>query len=421
MSDQPRPEAARTKAAVRRSWWPGWIWAIPIAVLLVIAWLAVRALLKGGEDITISFDDVHGLQQSGTNLIYRGMTIGKVSGIELAKDGRSVEVTVHVDASAAQFLTSGTEFWLRGANPSFSDLSSLGSVLSGPSIVMEPGPGKLSKHFVGLTHEPVISGAHGPPQLYEIRLTGSVGGLKQGAPVKLRGFAVGEVRDVGFRYNASTGELATPVTLALYPPLFHIEGAAASDSDAALKAAVDRLIRQGLRARLQRDPPVIGTPEVALDIEPGSPSAAPSMVNGVPQIPAAPGGGIEAIVNRINKVPIDQISQNLLDITRHVDTLVSSSKLDDAINQLDAAVRQIDQTVHGASPKITELVNSLRQTAAQLDSTTRAADKMLGGTPSQNGTQQALREITEAARSVRELADYLDRHPEALIQGRSGE
>jgi paraquat-inducible protein B len=191
---------------------------------------------------------------------------------------------------------------------------------------------------------------------------------------------------------------------------------------------------QGLRARLQRDPPVIGSPEVTLDMVPGERGATPATIGGVPQIPAAPEGGFNSLVDRFNKVPIDQIARNVLEVTHHVDGLVSSPKLDDAVAQLDAALRQIHETSTNAGPKITALVQVLNNTAVQLDGavnavkrtartaqqTAASANRVLGGEPSQNDMQKTLREITEAARSVRELANYLDRHPEALIQGRGG-
>lgn len=434
MSDQPRPDIRRTRAEVRRGWWPGWVWAIPIAALLLVGWWLFRTFMSGGEDITIRFDDVHGIKPKNTSVVFRGMKVGQVEGMTLAKDGRTVEVSVHIQDDAAKFLTSATEFWLRGANPSLSNLSSLSAVLSGPTIVMEAGPGKETKHFVGLPYRPVISGAHGSPQIYGVSLQGAVGGLKRGEPVKLRGFAVGEVRDVGFRYDAKSGRIETPVTLALYPALFHMEGAQAADGDVALRAAIDRLIRQGLRAHLQRDPPLVGNPQVALELRPGEGGAAPVTVDGVPQIPAAPGGGINSLVDRFSKVPIDQIAQNLVDVTHHVDQVVSSPKLDDAITQLDAALVQIHETTTNAGPKITALVQTLHDTADKLDGavtavertaktarqTAASADKLLGGQASQSDMQKTLREITEAARSMRDLADYLDRHPEALIKGRNG-
>ena len=415
-------EGGRTEAAVRRSRWPGWIWAIPIAAALLVGWWALRSLTRGGEDITISFDNVHGMKESGnTSIVYRGFKVGKVNSIKLAKDGGSVEVTAHVDDSVRKYLTSGTQFWLRGAKPSLSDLSSLGSVLSGPTIVMDPAPGEPEKHFVGREREPIVSAAQDQPQEYRVALNGSVGRLEPGQPVKLRGFTVGEVKTVGFRYDAKTGAVTTPVTLALYPSLFRFGGATAADKAAALTTALDRLIREGLHAKLERDPPLIGDVEVTLEIQPNSSGELAAPVNGVAQIPAEPDGGLSSIVARVQKVPIEQIARNVLDATDHIDRIASSPQLDDAVAELDSTLKQIHRTTEDAGPKIAKLVDSLRQTASQLDDTAKAADKTLGGTPAQGGTRQAMQEITEAARSVRDLANYLDRHPEALLHGRSGE
>jgi len=413
VNDQPRSDIARTRAEVRRGWWPGWIWAIPIAAVLIVGWWAFRTFMNGGETITISFDDVHGLKAGDTTVLYRGMKIGEAKSLALAKDGKSIEVTVHIVDSATQFLHSGTQFWLQGAHPSLSDLSTLSAVVSGPSIIMDPGPGKKTTHFAGLTQKPIIPGPHGPPQIYGVALNGDAGRLKPGDPVKLRGFTVGEVKDIAFRYDTATGAVETPVTLALYPSLFRLGGGA-------LNSAIDRLIRDGLRARLDRDPPLVGNPELTLEVAPGTPLTAPSAVNGVPQIPAAPGGGVTSIVERVNKLPLDQIAQNLLDITHHADQIAASPALKDSIRQLDAALAQIHETTQQAGPQISALVERLRKTAGQLDSTAGAADKLLGGSPAQTGLQSALRELTDAARSVRDLANYLERHPEALIHGRSG-
>lgn len=424
MNDQTptKREAGRTEAAVRRSRWPGWIWGIPIAAALLVGWWALRSLTRGGEDITISFDNVHGMKESGnTSIVYRGFKVGKVTGIKLADDGGSIEVSAHVEDSVSKYLTSGTQFWLRGAKPSLSDLSSLGAVVSGPTIVMDPGSGDAQKHFAGREREPIVSAAHDQPQEYIVALNGSVGRLEPGQPVKLRGFTVGEVKTAGFHYDAKTGAITTPVTLVLYPSLFRFGGATAADNAAALTTAVDRLIREGLQAKLERDPPLIGDAEVTLEMQPNSSGGAPASVNGVPQIPAEPGGGLSSIVARVQKVPIEQIAQNVLDTTKHIDKIASSPKLDDAIAELDATLKQVHQTADNAGPKIAKLVDSLRQTASRLDDTAKAADKTLGGTPGQGGTRQAMQEVTEAARSVRDLANYLDRHPEALLHGRSGE
>lgn len=423
MSDPILSETARTQAEVRRGWWPGWIWAIPIAALALVSWLALRGITSSGTDITIRFGKVYGLSATNTSVVYRGMKIGAVTGMALAKGNDGVDVTVHIKGSAAKFLTSGTRFWLRGAHPSLSNLSSLGAVLAGPTIVMQPGEGRKTTHFVGLTHRPILPAQHGKPLIYDIALKGAVGGLKPGEPVKLRGFTVGEIRTIGFRYDADTGALSTPVTIALYPSLFHIGSAGDPGSDAALRAAIRRLIREGLRARLERDPPLIGSERVALDIEKGAPRAPLHGAKDTLHIPAAPGDGLRSIVARLNKVPVDRIAQNLLDVTAQADKLVASPKLKDAIAQLDGTLARLRRTTKKTGPAITQLAERLRQTAGRLDDDAAAAGNTLSGLSgpsSQNSLRRTLREITAAARSVHALANYLDRHPEALIEGRSG-
>src|SRR6185437_4301789 len=102
-----------------------------------------------------------------------------------------------IDDSATKFLRTGTRFWLKGANPSLSNLSSLAAVLSGPTIELEPGPGTKSTHFMGLEHQPIGPIGSERPVLYEVSFGGDVGSLKSGDPVKLHGFTVGEVRQIG--------------------------------------------------------------------------------------------------------------------------------------------------------------------------------------------------------------------------------
>lgn len=430
MSDRPEEGgrgggdgAERVQAGVRHGWWPGWIWAIPIAALLIVIWLGARALLAGGTSITILFTDAHDMKPENTDVVMRGAQVGHVKTIALTRDGTAVIVTATIDSDAAKFLTAGTRFWLQGAQPSLSDLSSLGSLLSGPTIVMDPGPGAQSTHFLGLQRPPIAPSAAARPVLYEISLGSDAGSLAGGDPVTLRGFTVGEVRDVGFTYDPSTGAISTPATLAIYPSLFHVKGLRTAPTAAQVSGEIEHLIDKGMRARLTRTPPLVGRYEVTLETMPGTPGPPGppgplQTVDGLPQIPVASGGGITSIVNRINRVPIERIAQNVLDITHHVDALASSPKLRDAIVQLDAALRQIHQVTAKAGPQIPPLVKRLRLAANDLDSTANSAKRLMSGTATQNGLENAVQEITEAARAARALADYLDRHPEALIRGR---
>jgi paraquat-inducible protein B len=411
---------AQTKvnqAEVRRGWWPGWIWGIPVAAFVVVGWLGVRTLVSGNENITIRFEDAHDLKSDST-VVFRGATIGHVTQVTLAGDGNGVIVTAAIDDRATRFLTLGTRFWLRGANPTLTDLSSLQGLLSGPSIVMDAGPGARTRSFVGLDRKPVSPSVQAQVVLYAISFKDSVGALKAGDPVELYGFTIGEVRSVGFSYDPTTGEVSMPGTLAVYPSLFHIRGVPDPVSPAKLTAAVGDLIQKGMRARLAQQPPLIGSYHVSLEMMANAAPAIPTRVDGMPLIPSASGAGLTSLLTQLNEVPIDQIAHNVLNMTQHLDSVVSSPTLKDAINQLDASLRQIHALTTQAGPQITALISRLRTTADDLDATAKSAQKVVGGTATQNGLNTSVQEITQAARALRSLAEYLDRHPEALIKGR---
>ena len=415
MTEMRRTEPGDVEAKLRRSWWPGWIWGVPIAALGIGIWLLVRALAQGGTDITITFDETYGLKAGDSDVTYRGVKVGKVKDLKLAKDGKSVEATANIKDDSSDLLRTGTRFWLRGARPSISNLSTLGSILSGPTVVMDPGPGTPAKRFVGLARKPIAGSATEAPVLYTVSFQDAVGDLSPGDTVTLRGFSVGVVKDVGFHYDPETKSVETPITLGLYPSAFHLP-----DSDA-LRTTLDDLVAEGWRAKLDREPVLIGEHMVSLDLVPGAPATTMTEAGGLPEIPVAPGGGgLDSMMVRLNKIPIDRIAQNVLDMTHHADTIVSSPQLKDSLAQLDASLQEIRQTVNVAGPKITKLAESLRYTADRLDQATHQVQHNLGGPESQHGLESTLRELSDAARSVRSLSDYLERHPESLIRGKNG-
>ena len=63
-----------------------------------------------------------------------------------------------------------------------------------------------------------------------------------------------------------------------------------------------------------------------------------------------------------------------------------------------------------------------RWVLALADRVFKNTDTTLVGTeaPAQQELRDALQEIVRAARAVRVLADYLERHPESLIRGKNG-
>ncbi|MGH6829493.1 MAG: MlaD family protein, partial [Rhizomicrobium sp.] len=131
-------------------------------------------------------------------------------------------------------------------------------------------------------------------------------------------------------------------------------------------------------------------------------------------------GGVQALIAKLGNLPIREIGENVRSITQQVNMLVSSRRLKDMISHLDQTTVELDRVVHQAGPQVGPTIQALRKTASELDATAAAARQVLGGsvTAPEGNLQQSLRELTDASRSIRSLADYLDRHPEALIKGR---
>ena len=419
--------SSRTAAIQKKSRWPGWIWAVPIAAIAICAWLAVREVSTSGITITMRFDDAGGMKKKDTKIVYRGLEIGQVTDIFLAHDLSHVIAKADIDTSVRDDLNTGTRFYLKGGSPSLTDLSSLKSVISGPTIEMVPGVGESTREFAGIDGAPPMPLAVSVP--YLVTFDGDAGGLKNGSPVTLRGFTVGEVKSTQLVTDPKSGKITTPAVLLLDPTRFHFSGGAPSNGNwrPLLDATLTKLIGQGLRARLSQTPPLVGMQQVALEMTADSGNADLGTGKEYPEIPAASGGGIQSVVDQVGKLPVAQIGDNVKAITDHIDSLVSGPQLQDTIDHLDQSVAELDRTLKAAGPQIGptikslhETVDTLRTTAKEIDATAAALRSMSGGSPaSPNGNlQQAMAELTQAGRAVRTLANYLDQHPEALLKGR---
>jgi paraquat-inducible protein B len=94
--------------------------------------------------------------------------------------------------------------------------------------------------------------------------------------------------------------------------------------------------------------------------------------------------------------------------------------LDQTLKDASKAVNSIDADV---TPGLKSTLDGLRGTIAAADRTLNNTDATLVGkdAPAQQDLRDALQEIARAARSLRVLTDYLERHPESLIRGKTDE
>ncbi len=377
---------------------------------------------------------------------YRGLRVGTVEGTALARSGEGFEVTVFVKAPYDKLVRTDSQFWSEGAIRVTMDgggieahFASLQAVTSGAIAFATPeaapaGPqAKAGARYILFPDKgaaeaaPIRGGVR-----YLARFDGAVGDLKFGAPVTLRGFTVGRVVEVSLSYDLSRHALETPVVLEIDPARLDLKGIAAP-ADGKWRPAMDQvmgqLVAQGMRAQIGHSPPVVGGAEITLALDSGAAPATLVEGGAYPQIPAEGEAGIGAIgkqasqvMSEIENLPLAQIGADLRATADKVRQLVTSPKIEDSIDHLDSTLANIDKETSAARGKIAPLVNSLKQAANEAQSAVAAADRMLARSAAVPGQSLpgAIEELTRAARAVRELANYLDRHPEAIIKGRPG-
>lgn len=362
-----------------------------------------------GTRFVLRAEDIGSLDV-GAPVYFRRLQAGQVERFSLDPDGRRITLGVFIRAPYDGFVTQRTRFWhASGIDMSFDasgfklQTQSLTTIVAG-GIAFEPpddeaDPARASEgatFSLARSYDQAIKTPDGEPQTVVIRFAESVRGLAVGAPVDFRGVTIGQVKSVRLVRDSRTETYFAPVTAVIYPE--RLGEAAPNGKDP--EAVAQRLVDRGLRAQLRTGNLLTGQLYVALDFHPDAPPArAAALADGTMEIPAIPGelgeiqASLRAILKKIEGVPFDDLGREAQR------TLVTLNK----------TLARLDTTLAGANAElIPELRDSLRTIGATL-----AQDA-----PAQQDTRAALRAMTDAARSLKALADGLERNPESLIRGR---
>ncbi len=144
MSDMP---TAKTRPA---SNWSA-IWILPLIALMIGGWLAWQAYRDAGVEIEVRFESGEGIVANKTEVIYKGMPVGKVKSLVLDAEGENqgVIATIEMNKDAEPHLTKGTRFWLVKPSVTLAGISGLETLVSGNYIAVSPGEGERNH-----THSP---------------------------------------------------------------------------------------------------------------------------------------------------------------------------------------------------------------------------------------------------------------------------
>jgi paraquat-inducible protein B len=266
---------------------------------------------------------------------------------------------------------------------------------------------------------------------------GSVDGLNVGAPVKFKGVEIGSVTQI----RINLGQYRTQD--ARIPVFVEIDNARATQQGAETNADyVHTLIHdRGLRAQLQPQSLLTGLLFVQLDLFPDTPivtmlpSDAP--YREIPTIPttlAQVEQTITRILAKLEKADVEGLLATAREALEGIRGVATSPELRRFEAGLPGTLANVDQTVTSIRQLATNLdgetgplIAGLRQAATQADGTLlewKGTARRLNGalepdSALRNQLTTALDELTGAARSVRLLADFLERNPSAVLRGRA--
>jgi paraquat-inducible protein B len=394
--------------------------------------LAVPPVVTGdvpGRFFLLKAEDLGSLD-FGTPIFFRRIQVGQVVGYDLDKDGRGITANVYIKAPYDQYVNPETRFWhASGVDVSLSAngvsvrTESLVSILIGgiafetpaTAPVLPPAePNTVFALFSDRTE--AMKPPRGAPHTYVVVFRQSVRGLVPGAPVEISGIHIGEVVSIGMDFDMKTFGVSIPVTVKVYSELASerlVKGdAVPAPSDR--RQMLDRLVELGFRAQLRTGNYLTGALFIAFDLFPNAPKAKIDWSQEPVELPTVPGEleGIEQslknIVQKLDKLPLEAIGK---DVRKALVTL------NQTLADSDKLVKRFN----------TDLVPETKGAIVEARRALEAAERVLSSAntaylgpdaPVQQEFRETLQELSNAARALRVLADYLERHPEALIRGK---
>lgn len=364
----------------------------------------------------------------GAPVYYRSLPVGEVATYRLAADGKTIEVTIFINAPYDKYVTRETRFWnasgiqaSAGANGIDIQTESLVSVLVGglafdvPDFLSPGQPAPADSEF-NLFRNRAIAMTQPDPveQHFVLYFNESLRGLSVGAPVTLFGLTVGRVAEVGLTYDQQTLAVRPRVLITFLPERLteSLKPEERASHEALSPAARTRMLRhlvvdRGLRAQLETGSLITGELYVGFEYVQNAPKPKIDWSRDPLELPVASGGlaTIEAKLNSIlTKVDEMPLGAMVTDLKGMVGTL------DQTLKQADVLLSRVN----------TELLPEGTKTLTALHKTIADADRALLGkdSPTTQDLHDMLQELTDMARSVRIFMNYLEQHPSMLIRGK---
>jgi len=385
---------------------------------------------EAGQRFTLKADK-RGALKKGSPVYFSDFKVGQITDLKLEAGTNEVWVEVFIEKPHNELIRENTRFWnssgvevsvnTDGINMQISSLESL--IAGGIAFDMPDAEADRAKQDTVFklynSHANIGTPTYTERISYIMYFDDSVRGLDIGAPVEFRGVKVGTVRNISLEFDSATGEPRIPILIDLEPERVpeseaNPEAKKGFDKQKA-QTAINQLVEnKGFRGQLATGSLLTGKLFISLDFFPNNKTETIRMVGDYPQFPTVPTTldelktSLMSFLADFNKLPLNEISQNILNATKGLERLVNSPELGKTIGSANKTLLEIDKLTGEVNKELVPLLS-------RADKTLRSIGEH---SPLYVDLANTLRELSSAARSIRLTADYLKQNPNSLIYGK---
>jgi len=287
-----------------------------------------------------------------------------------------------------------------------------------------------------------------PKSMFTVFFPGSVRGLSKGAAVTFRGVKIGEVKDVtAFLSGQEHPPIQIEVVIEIRTNVVEVpEGVARPFAGADPDTLARGLIERGVRARMLSQSILTGQKYIDLDFLPKEPARLAGLRRHHPELPTTPtamerlGDRAEDFFDKLADLPLDQMLDDLRKALQSLRDVLSSPDLQGTLDGTHRASRALEPAIADARLAIGDarrlLLNldthvdgvggdarrTLDDMRAALETTRKALEALertlTGADQVRVQSAETLEELSRAMKAIRNLVDYIQTHPEAVLQGK---
>ena len=283
---------------------------------------------------------------------------------------------------------------------------------------------------------------------FTVFFPGSVKGLNPGSPVTFRGVKVGEVKEVtAFLTGKPDPPIQIEVVIEIVGDVVQVPpGLSRPFAGGSPEALAQALIARGIRARMQSASLLTGQRYIDFDFLPGEPARFAGLNPRYPELPTTP-TALEKLsekagdfMNRLADLPLDEMLEDVRKAIRSGRELLESPDLKgaftsadrafkkveplltdarSAIADADALVKNLSSEVEQTGPRARESMEKLRQTLEHAERSMQTLETTLKSTDDARADlTHTLNEMSQTLAVLRNLVDYIQTHPEAVVLGK---